>query len=292
MTTLKEVEKIIERQLKKNEKDLSYAVIEPLAEEWPFSSNGVYLFCGKMGSGKSYTIMKHILMTERLFDSPYYDTIIFSSTSGTLDKTVSAMKSDISTPIRFVKDTDLLSFLENHIVQKMLYYSLVQFIKSSGEEIDEIMKSILEKHKFYRIKDRKRVYDWHRIGQYASKVMSESGFNRYPSYSLLIMDDFAGHPLLAKVDSPLSKMLTKTRHYHITAILAIQTWRFIHFNFKRLCTDIVIWKGYCELDFKNMIKQTPNDQNWETLWNRYTNLPSKHSNMTLHITNSTVQFNE
>jgi len=152
MTTLKEVEKIIERQLKKNEKDLSYAFIEPLAEEWPFSSNGVYLFCGKMGSGKSYTIMKHILMTERLFDSPYYDTIIFSSTSGTLDKTVSAMKSDIATPIRFVKDTDLLSFLENHIVQKMLYYSLVQFIKSSGEEIDEIMKSILEKHKFYRIK--------------------------------------------------------------------------------------------------------------------------------------------
>jgi len=107
---------------------------------------------------------------------------------------------------------------------------------------------------------------------------------------LLIMDDFAGHPLLSKVESPLARMLTKTRHYNITAILAVQTWRFVNLNFERLCTDIVIWKGFSEEDFKNMITQTPNDRNWRELWTEYSSLPSPHSHLRLHINASTLSF--
>ena len=36
--------------LKRNEKEIEGALIKPLSEEYPFSTNGVYFFIGKMGS--------------------------------------------------------------------------------------------------------------------------------------------------------------------------------------------------------------------------------------------------
>ena len=281
---------MINNELKKNAQELSYATIEPLSPEWPFSTNGLYFFCGKMGSGKTYTIMKHVLVSERLFDEPYYDTIIFTSTSGTLDKTVGTMKKDVRTPITYVKDTELMEFLKSHVERKMLFYAVMRFVNSGGTDVDDIMKGILNRMKPYRIVNRERVYDWGRIGQYLRQLMTTYGFTRYPSNTLLIMDDFAGHPLLSKVESPLARMLTKTRHYNLTAILAVQTWRFVNLNFKRLCTDIVIWKGFSEEDFKNMLTQTPNDRNWKELWTEYSALPSPHSHLRLHINASTLSF--
>jgi len=289
---ISKVDTIISNELKKNAQELSYATIKPLSPEWPFRTNGIYFFCGKMSSGKTYTIMKHILVSERLFDEPYYDTIIFTSTSGTLNKTVGAMKKDVRTSITYVKDTDLMEYLKTHIERKMFFYAVMRFVNSGGTDIDDIMNGILNKLKPYRFVNRQRVYDWGRIGQYLKQLMNTYGFTHYPSNTLLIMDDFAGHPLLAKVESPLARMLTKTRHYNLTAILAVQTWRFVNLNFKRLCTDIVIWKGFSEEDFKNMLTQTPNDRNWRELWTEYSSLPSPHSHLRLHINASTLCFEE
>ena len=56
-----EVDDILAKVRKKNAKELSYALIKPLTKEYPFCSNGIYLFSGSMGSGKSYEIMRHIL---------------------------------------------------------------------------------------------------------------------------------------------------------------------------------------------------------------------------------------
>jgi len=120
----------------------SMKAIEPLSPEWPFSTNGIYFFCGKMGSGKTYTIMKHILVSERLFDEPYYDTIIFTSTSGTLDKTVGAMKKDVRTSITYVKDSDLMEYLKTYIEWKMFFYAVMRFVNSGGTDIDDIMNGI------------------------------------------------------------------------------------------------------------------------------------------------------
>jgi hypothetical protein len=71
-----------------------------------------------------------------------------------------------------------------------------------------------------------------------------------------------------------------------------QTWRFIHFNFKSLCTDIIVFKGFSEHDFKTMIEQTPNDQDWKVLWDQYKALPSQNSSMRLHINSGKIDFIE
>ena len=290
MDVINEVDKTLTTQIKKNKQDIDNATIKPFTDDYPFSTNGIYLFCGKMGSGKTYTILKHLMIMDKLFDKPYYDQIIFSSTSGQLDKTVESIKDKIETKINFIKDYDLMDYLEKRIRQKMKYYAIVKFIDSDGKVKNEVMDNLIEKHGLKKMVKGQWVPDMRRVGLYLVNKLEKWGFTRFPVYDCIVLDDFAGHPLLKKTDSPLNKMLTKTRHYHITAILGIQTWRFVHLNFKRLCTDILIWKGYSMEDFEAMIKQTPNQENWKTLWEQYSSFDNPHDYMALHITAGIVKF--
>lgn len=286
----KEVDSIMTKQIKKNEQVINNSKIEPLDNNYQFSTNGVYFLCGKMGGGKTYWIMKHILITERLFKQPYYDTIIFTSTSGTLDKTVSSMASQIQTAINYVSDSELMPYLVKHLKNKMKFYAVMEFINSDGEEINDIMTHILEKYHLYKPMSGKIVYDLKRIINYCRAKMDKYGFHNYPSNTLLVLDDFAGHDLIKKVDSPLAKIMTKVRHYHLTVIIACQTWRFINLNLKRLCSDIVIGTGFSMEDFQHMITQTPTGQNWKQLWEQYKDLPSKHSKIVIHCISGDVRF--
>ena len=287
-----EVDSIMTKQIKKNQDVINNSKIEPLSDDYKFCTNGVYFLCAKMGGGKTYFVMKHILITERLFKQPYYDTIIFTSTSGTLDKTVSSMASKIQTPINYVSDVQLMPYLVKHLRNKMKFYAVMEFINSNGESINDIMKHILEKYKLFRFYKGKKVYDIKRIVQYCKAKMDKYNFHNYPSNTLLILDDFAGHDLIKKVDSPLAKIMTKVRHYHLTVIIAAQTWRFINLNLKRLCSDLIIGTGFSMEDFQKMIVQTPSGQNWKQLWEQYKDLPSKHSKMIVHCCTNDVEFED
>ena len=291
-TKFKEVDQIMLKQINKNKSIINNALIEPLDPNYQFCTNGIYFLCSKMGGGKTYFIMRHIMITERLFREPYYDTIVFASTSGTLDKTVSSLQSQVQTPITYVKDTELMSFLEKHLNNKMKFYAVMQFLNSNGKDINELMQHLIEKHHFIKFVRGKKTYDVRRIVDYAQAKMEKYKFNTYPSNTLLILDDFAGHPLLKKVDSPLARMLTKTRHYHLTVIIATQTWRFINLNLKRLCSDIIIGIGFSIEDFQKMITQTPGSFNWKVLWEQYSKLKGKHAKMILHCVTNEVEIED
>ena len=104
-----EVETLIKQTLNKNKKELDMALIRPLSPSYPFSTNG-YLI-GKMGSGKSFWVWKHIMITERLFKNPYYSKIYFCTSSGKMDKTSEVMSEQVKTKIDFVKEDELLPVL-------------------------------------------------------------------------------------------------------------------------------------------------------------------------------------
>ena len=52
---LSQVDEVIGKAIKKNSRDLNAALIKPLTDDYPFSSNDVYFFCSKMGGGKTYS---------------------------------------------------------------------------------------------------------------------------------------------------------------------------------------------------------------------------------------------
>lgn len=92
---IKKVEDLIHETMNKSQKEIEGALIKPLSENYPFSTNGIYFLIGKPGAGKSFWIWRHIMITERLFKHPFYNKIIFCSTSGKMDKTAEVLHKKI-----------------------------------------------------------------------------------------------------------------------------------------------------------------------------------------------------
>ena len=270
-----DVDEMINKIVKKNSSELNMALIRPLSDEYKFSTNGFYIFCGKMGSGKTLEIIKHILITDRMNDGEgYYNLIVFCSTSGGLDKTVQAFLPKIKTPIAFVPDTSLLQFLQCHIRRKKKYYSIYRYVNSNGKKIDDEFKRLIEKHNLDK-EEKKLLYVAQKLLKYNTV--------KYPLNLLLVLDDFAGHKLINKPDSELCRILTKTRHYNITCILAVQSTKFVIKNLKRICTDLVLWRGVGWDDFYDLQRELPHNFNVKDVWEEYKKLSDPHSKLVMNL---------
>ena len=280
-TVLKDVENVIKETLKKNQRDIEMALIRPLSPEYPFSTNGVYFLIGKMGAGKSFFIWRHIMITERLFKQPYYSKIIFCSSSGKLDKTAEVLSKNVKTSIDYVKESDLMEYLKRHLRRKLKYYSLVKHVMSKMKESNEEMRRLIMKHSLNDIDDRIL---------YIAQKMMKYDTSSYPYNTLLVLDDAAGSPLLKNGNSELCRLLTKTRHFNLTAIIAVQTLRFVHLNVKRLATDIICYAGYSKEDFTSMLQQTPNNLDIKTTTEEYLNHKGTHDKFIINITNNSCGF--
>lgn len=267
--------------LKKNQKEIDGALIKPLSKDYAFSTNGIYFFIGKMGTGKSHSIWKHILMMENMYDKPYYDLIIFSSTSGSLDKTSEMFAKKIKTPIQYVKERSLMSVLERHLRRKQKYYAMVRHVLAKMRESSEEMDRIIRKHGLEDIEDRI---------VYVATKLAKYGTNSYPFHTLLVLDDFAGSPLFKGQNPPLGRLLTKTRHYNLTAIIVAQTIKFVPLNLKRMATDMIIWSRFSDEDFLTMLDQTPNSLNKKEALTEYHTLTGPHDRLIINITANTHRF--
>ena len=144
------VEKDMNAIAARNKDALNAALIQPLSPEWQFCTNGLYLLLATAGCGKSRFIIKHILMSERLYPEPYYSLICYCSTSGELDKTVSTYINNkiIKTPLVEVSDDNLMNFLARHLKRKKKYYAMIEYIQSKFKVVNKTLEHSIEKHKF------------------------------------------------------------------------------------------------------------------------------------------------
>lgn len=285
---VREVDNILKEDSEQNKKELSSALILPFSDDYPFCTNGVYFFVGKMSSGKTYGVIRHIMITDRLMETPYYDQIVVSATSGSMDKTVKTFMKNCSAPITNVDDKELMQWLKKNVKQKAKYYAITKFIESKFTIITDEMQKIIDKHKLWSTE--KDSFDMRRTAAYIVNKLSKYPFTKCPSNTFLILDDYGGHTLLNKPDSPLANFITKVRHYNYTVCIMCQTWRHICLNLKRLCTDFVIFQGYSHEDFDTMISQSGATQDKNELWEKYKKLISPRSYMRLHIVAQKVVF--
>jgi hypothetical protein len=124
------------------------------------------------------------------------------------------------------------------------------------------------------------------------KKISEYGVDKAICPLLVILDDFAGHKLIERKETPLAKMMTKCRHYTTTFIIAVQTPKYVIKNIRRQATDMVIWLGLSEEDFFEVFKEIAFSYNVNELWERYRVLPTQTSHLILNIKAQQYRFVE
>lgn len=276
------INKLMKRTVEKNKSELDGGQIVSFCDELQFGKNGLYLFIAPQGGGKSYNIAKFILMTENMNAIPFYNSIIYCSTSDGLDKTLDVFKSKFKTDVRYIDEQRLLPFIEHYIKRQKHFYSMMKYLNSNGKVTDKTLSELFKKHGCYnKVKEYK----------YISRKINEYGNPPYPNNMLLILDDFLGSDLLESKKSPLVKVLTKLRHYNITTIISQQSTKGIGRTVRRLASDCALWKGIGYDDFMDLMKEIPVKADKDYLWNLYNSLKNKHDFVEFHFHCDTYKVN-
>ena len=270
------VDKVFDRLISKQKKELEIAKIKPIHDKLPFAQNGITALIAPPGSGKSYSYLKLICQQEVLAEDPFFELVVICSTSAKFDKTVETFKSAVKkSKLVCVKDSDLLNWLNKYMRRILKYNSIINYIDSGMKTKNEEIERVLMKHRF---KNKNKEIE------YLSKKLIKYGWKTYPHRCLLIFDDFASHPLIRSKETELSRLLKKLRHFNINVMICVQTAKSLSKDIKRICTDFILVPGLSEDDFMELMKESMAGKfNRKELWNEYHKLTNQHDSLRIHI---------
>lgn len=279
---------------KEHKKDLEVAMIKPIdKEKFAYAQNGIWAMIAPMGAGKTYNYLKLTAMQEALGKNAFYETAVICSTSGEFDVTVQTFRGAIKrTELTIVKDDELLSFLEGYKEKMLLYNTLMKFMSNNLQNPDESMQDIIIKNRLYvrrSVTTGETVIDREKCLRYIASEVNRIGWKNYPHRMLLILDDFASHPLLRRKEDTLSRELKKLRHFMITCIICVQTVKSIPKDIKRNVSDFILFPGISQYDFNDLIRESSAAKfDYKVLWEMYSGLKNKHDMFTIHVTAGNV----
>ena len=284
----KKIDEQFDKISKANAEELGYAQLKPIHEKFAYAQNGICALIAPVGSGKSYNYLKMMDKQEAIFDEPFFELIVICSTSSKFDKTVLTFKDTVKkSKIVPVKDVDLLDYLNEYMNRVFVYNAIMKFVmdglpwnkieKNYGELLD-LLRERVGIYSFKSPKTLEKGLKW------ICSVLKDFGWKTYPHRMLLILDDFASHPLLRSKETEMSRLLKKLRHFLINVIIVVQTVKSIPKDIKRGLSDIILFPGISETDFKDLMKEiNMNCIDHDTLWNTYKEIPNRHTTLTLHL---------
>ena len=278
----KDIDEQFDKVQKKN-KYLKYALLTPIHEKYPYAQNGITAMIASMGSGKTYTYLKLMKQQEVLFDDAFYELIVLCSTSNKFDATVNAFKGLITkSKLVAIKDSDLLEFLNKYMRRILKLNSLNKYMVDS-KDMDEELERVAEKHKLKL--DSKKPADIEKVVRYVTGKLQKYQWRTFPHRCLLVLDDFAAHPLLRSKENELPRLLKKLRHFNINVIICVQTTRSIPRDIKRILSDCILFPGISRDDFYDLMKEGSfGSFDADEVYKAYRGLTNKHDRMVFHIT--------
>ena len=280
----KKIDELFEKIQTKNKFDLENAMIKPVHDKFPLAQNGIVGLIAPPGSGKSFTYLKLAAQQEQLFNEPFFELIVICSTSNKFDKTVEAYKDVIQkSKLVALKDSDLLSWLNKYMRRILKYNAMMKFIQSDFKDENEEMTRILNKHRF-KTNGKQTEKQKYEMIKYIANKLSKYGWRTFPHRCLLILDDFASHPLVRSKETEMSRLLKKLRHFNINVMICVQTSKSISKDIKRICTDFILFPGLSETDFIDLMKESMAGKfDRKELWNQYHALTNQHDSFRIHI---------
>ena len=272
-----DIDKAFNKLAEKNREELDAALIKPIHEKYPFAQNGICAMIASMGSGKSYNYLKAIAKQEVLDPkNPFYELVVICSTSAKFDKTVETYKQLIKkSKLVCVKDSELIFWLNKYMRRILKYNSIINYVNSKLKIPNEEMQRLLEKHRLTK-KDKQIKYITEKLVKY--------NWATYPHRCLLVLDDFANHPLLRSKETEMCRLLKKLRHFNINVIICVQTVKSIPRDIKRTLSDIILFPGISEDDFMELMKESPAGMfDKKKLWQEYKQITDPQAMFSIYI---------
>ncbi len=261
---LNRIDTLINKCMIDNKKAIEQELIRPIHKDIPILYNSLNIYCGKQGSGKTYSCCSDIVKICCATND--FHMLIYISKSGRVhDPTFETIKKLITIPIVYVSEDEAVDTVKNILYHKNLYHQ----IKNNNFE-DEIEDEQIEE-----IKTVLKIDD-----------LTQNSLN-----TLILMEDAANSPLLKNPSSYFSNLLTRLRHSDVraTVFILVQNWKTLNTIIKSQTSSIFIFKGFSRQQLHYILGQLPIGEEFDDIWSQYLNL-NLHGKMYINAQNGVIKF--
>ena len=200
--------------------------LEPISDQTPIHYNSVNIFCGKQGSGKTYSAFKEIIKISHISPETHL-VIIITKDESEDDATITAMLPMIRIPVIYVKEDDAEDFVKSMLEAKRLYNQVMsEGIQPEGEQLQEMMKKLF-------------IHD----------------FSRQWLHTVLLFNDIAKSKLFKKAEGYFNQLIPICRHIQCSFFLNIQFWKGINPEIKVNLTTAFIFGGFSKEQLQYILRQ-------------------------------------
>lgn len=252
--SLDDLDDMIEDCLRHNEVNINKERLTPIHDKVNVFYNSVNVFCGRQGSGKTFTSMKEAIKISRVSPETHLLIVICKDETST-DPTVESLKPLLNIPIVYVAEDEAIDYVKNLLEYKRFY----DFIKAEHLENRIVDEQVDEVFEVLHINDWKRKW----------------------LHTLMIFNDIAKSKLLKRPDGYFNQLFPICRHIQCSFFLNVQFWKSIQTEIKANITTAFIFGGFSRQQFLYIIHQLPVSVGTDELFNVYKQL-SKNEKMIIN----------
>ena len=209
-----------------NSESVNKKKLEPISDQTPIHYNSVNIFCGKQGSGKTYSAFKEIIKISHISPETHLVVIITKDESED-DATITAMLPMIRIPVIYVNEDDAEEFVKSMLDAKKLYNQVrSEGVSLEAEQTTDMMKKLF-------------IHD----------------FSRQWLHTLLLFNDIAKSKLFKKAEGYFNQLIPICRHIQCSFFLNIQFWKGINPEIKANLTTAFIFGGFSKEQLQYILRQ-------------------------------------
>ena len=261
-STFDELDLEIHECLEMNKKNINKERLQRIHKDCHVFYNSVNVFCGRQGSGKTFTSMKEAIKISRISPETHLLIVICKDETST-DPTVESLKPLLNIPIVYVEEDEAIEYVKNLLEYKRFY----DFIKAEHLENKIVDEQVEEVFEVLHINDWKRKW----------------------LHTLIIFNDIAKSKLLKRPDGYFNQLFPICRHIQCSFFLNVQFWKSIQTEIKANITTAFIFGGFSRQQFLYIIHQLPVSVGTDELFNAYKQL-SKNEKMIINCETSKVSI--
>ena len=261
-STFDELDLEIHECLEMNKNNINKERLQRIHKDCHVFYNSVNVFCGRQGSGKTFSSMKEAIKISRISPETHLLIVICKDETST-DPTVESLKPLLNIPIVYVEEDEAIEYVKNLLEYKRFY----DFIKAEHLENKIVDEQVEEVFDVLHINDWKRKW----------------------LHTLIIFNDIAKSKLLKRPDGYFNQLFPICRHIQCSFFLNVQFWKSIQTEIKANITTAFIFGGFSRQQFLYIIHQLPVSVGTDELFNAYKQL-SKNEKMIINCETSKVSI--
>ena len=228
-----------------NRANINKEKLEPISDQTCIYYNSVTIFCGRQGSGKTYSGMKEIIKISHISPETHLLVVITKDESKD-DPTITSLLPLLNIPVVYVSEEEAEEYVKHLLSCKRMY----NLVKSNHSE-----KNVKQEEK-----------------QELFQTLCVNNFHKQWLHTIFLFNDIAKSKLFKKAEGYFNQLIPICRHIQCSFFLNVQFWKGVNPEIKANLTTAFIFGGFSKEQLHYILRQVPVSATFDRIYEAYKHL--------------------